>query len=423
MHFVVNMANEKITRLLVEQNPSWKAPFQIGYKDRSVYPSIKRLLKEPQIISLCGLRRVGKTTIMKKLMEELLRENAPDSMLYFSFDDFAQTELFPVLDAFKELHGKEPKFLFFDEIQKVPNWAEKVKLLYDSGKYKMVISGSESLFLRKGSRESLAGRIYEFEIKGLSFREYLGFAGMLHMAKKPALYSVELRAELGKYILCGGFPELIGKQDTSLASLHVKSSIIEKIIFVDLPRIYPIENPSQLLSIFEIVSENPGMIIDFTSLSQELGISRQTLSKYFECLESAHLVVKLYNFSKNRITSEKKLRKFYPSFPPAMLWGGSDKARLGKLMETVCVLCSGAKFFWRDEHKNEVDIVLTDGGRLTPIEVKYQVSPRESSGLAQFCRKYKCRHALVVTEDTRGKKADFADVTYVPICEFLLQLG
>ena len=74
------------------------------------------------------------------------------------------------IDIFTKLGFKSDEVIF-DEIQKLPNWAEKVKLIYDTGKYKIFISGSESLSLRKGSRESLAGRIYEFEVKRLSFLE------------------------------------------------------------------------------------------------------------------------------------------------------------------------------------------------------------------------------------------------------------
>jgi len=169
------MVNEKVKRALNVLNPFWRAPFKVIYRERKIYPRIQRMIKEPQIISLCGLRRVGKTTILKKIIEDLITENSPDSILYFSFDDFQASELLDVIDAFVSIHNKEPKFLIFDEIQKLPNWAEKVKLIYDTGKYKVFISGSESLSLRKGSRESLAGRIYEFEVKGLDFLEYLSF--------------------------------------------------------------------------------------------------------------------------------------------------------------------------------------------------------------------------------------------------------
>ncbi|MBU1165601.1 ATP-binding protein [Candidatus Micrarchaeota archaeon] len=410
------MVNEKVKRALREFNPFWKTPVEIEYKDREVYGKLRKFIKEPQIVSLCGLRRVGKTTLLQKIIQDLLKENPTDSILYFSFDDFGDIELYEILDGFKEIHQKEPRFLIFDEIQKLPNWAEKVKIFYDTKKYKIFISGSESLFLRKGSRESLAGRIYEFEVKKLSFLEYLNFVGKGEMTKKPQLYDIELKIELSRYLLTGGFPELIGNNDKAMIRQYLKTAIIEKIVFKDMTKIYPIENPAQLIAILDILVDNPGMIVDFSSLSQELGISRQTLSKYFEYLEMAHLVVKLYNFSINRITSEKSLKKFYPTFLSPVLIEESEE-RIGKLIETTCVLATDTKFFWRDKYKDEVDIILQQGKEVVPIEIKYRNKPSQNKGLPKFCKKYKCKEAIIVTKDKRGKNED---IRFIPVYEFLL---
>lgn len=365
---------------------------------------------------------MGKTTILQRIIQELLRENPPDSILYFSLDDFQDSELLDIVDGFKEIHRKEPKFLFLDEVQKLPNWAGKVKILYDTGKYKIFISGSESLFLRKGSRESLAGRIYEFEVKKLSFMEYLGFTGKADLAKKPQLHGIELKIELGRYLYSGGFPELIGQEEKVKIQQYIQTAIIEKIVFNDMAGIYPIENPAQLRRILDIVMDNPGMIVDFVSLSQEIGITRQTLSKYFEYLEMAHLVVKLYNFSRNRTTSEKKLKKFYPTFLSPVLTGESEE-KTGKLMETACVIATDARFFWRDKYKDEVDIVLSDGREIIPIEIKYRNQPTPQKGLQKFREKYNCKEAIVVTKEMRKTAQDANGVEWIPVHEFLLRYG
>ncbi|MBS3067459.1 ATP-binding protein [Candidatus Micrarchaeota archaeon] len=412
------MINEKIKRALVEFNPFWAAPIKIEYKERIIYERLRKFIKEPQIVSLCGLRRVGKTTILQKIIYDILKENPSDSIIYFSFDDFPTSEIFDVLDTFKDIHKKEPRFLIFDEIQKLPNWAEKVKILYDTKKYKIFVSGSESLFLRKGSRESLAGRIYEFEIKKLNFVEYLNFVSKIDMIKKPQLYETELKIELREYLFTGGFPELIGKEDKALIKQYIKTAIVEKIIFNDMASIYPIESPEKLIVILEIIMDNPGMIVDFSSLSQEIGITRQTLSKYFEYLEMAHLVVKLYNFSRNKITSEKLLKKFYPTFLSTVLTEESEE-KIGKIIETTCVISTDAKFFWRDKYKDEVDIVLQKDKEIIPIEVKYRNQPSQNMGLRKFCKKYKCKEAIVVTKDKRGEKEG---VKFVPVYEFLLEV-
>jgi len=410
------MVDEKIKRELRALNPFWDVPFSVRYKERTIYQRLQKYIKEPQIVSLCGLRRVGKTTILKRIIQDLLKNNPADSILYFSFDDFQASELFDVIDAFVSIHKKEPKFLIFDEVQKLQNWAGKVKMLYDTERYKIFISGSESLFLRKGSTESLAGRIYEFEVKKLSFLEYLVFVDKTKMIEKPQLYEIELQNEFDKYLATAGFPEMIGKEDKLTIRDYIRNAVVEKIVFSDMMKIYPIENPTQLVTILDILIDNPGMLVDFVSLSQKLGIHRHTLSKYFEYLEMAHLVVKLYNFSRNKITSEKSLKKFYPTFLSPVLIEESEE-KMGKLIETTCVLATDAKFFWRDKYKDEVDIILQQDKDLIPVEIKYRNQPSQNKGLQKFLKKYKCKQAIVVTKDKRGKNEE---TRFVPVYEFLL---
>ena len=414
------MVNEKVKRQLIEFNPLWKGAAPSGYKERRIYRRLKPLLKEPQIIALCGLRRVGKTMLLRKMMEDLLREHPADALLYFSFDDFPSAELLDVIEGFREIHGKEPRFLFFDEVQKVPNWAGQVKVLYDTGKFKIVVSGSESLFLRKSSRESLAGRMYEFEVRGLAFPEYLAFAGKAALAEKPQLHGTELQRELVRHLLTGGFPELIGK-DSALVRQYIRTAVIEKIVFLDMARLYPIDEPAVLLSVLEMLIERPGMLVDFASLSRDLGISRQTLSKYFDYLQQARLVVKLSNFSKNRSTSEKRLKRFYPAFLSPALLAEADAAHMGMVVENACVLASGAEHFWRDRAKDEVDIVLRTPGALLPVEVKYRNDQERNRGLEKFCKKYACAEAVVVTKDVRRVAGKGPRIRRVPAREFLIE--
>lgn len=414
------MINEKIKQRLVEFNPYWKGSFEIDFKPRTVLDKINSLLPESQIIALCGLRRTGKTTLLKKVIFDLLKQHPADDMLYFSFDDF-QGEIDDVINAFKEIHCKEPRFLFFDEVQKVVNWAEKVKLAYDTKKYKIFLSGSESLFLLEGSKESLAGRIFELEVQKLTFNEYLGFVGKRELAAKPQLYQRELQKELENYLQSGGFPEAIGKTP-AFASEYIRS-MVEKVVFKDLRELYSLENPKAVQAILEMLEDNPGMVVDLVSLSNELGISRQTLSKYFDFLERAHLVAKLYNYSRNRITSEKRLKKFYPTFLSTTLYQGLDDVRKGKVIETLCVLETRAKFFWRDAYKNEVDIVIEKNRKPLPIEVKWRNDPSgHTDALEKFCKKYKATEALIITKNpSQAKQKNLVSIKQVPLTEFLLR--
>lgn len=413
--------NEKIRRLLIEQNPFWKGPAPVDFIARDLFPAISSRMKERQILALCGLRRVGKTTIMRKLISDLLQKHPAPSILYFSFDDAAGIEFRDVIEEARALTGGESRFLFFDEVQKLENWAEKIKILYDHHDHKIVISGSQSLFLKKGMRESLAGRLYTFEISPLNFPEYLRFRRQEALASRPALHDSELKALLEPYLLSGGFPELTDKTDAALIREYIRETIVRRIVFMDMAKIYPIENPSALISILEILIDQPGMIVDFGSFSQELGLSRQTVSKYFDYLEQAHLVRKLYNYSRNRSTSEKRLKRFYPTFLSPALSSRQDEEYFSKIVEAACVLHTDSPYFFRDKYRNEVDIVRLDGKEPVPIEIKYRNQPQRGSALGAFSRHFPARRGIVVTKtDGRNRKEGGMAVSYLPAHQYLL---
>lgn len=176
----------------------------------------------------------------------------------------------------KEL--RKEKFLFLlDEIQKLSNWEDQLKRIYDTfGKnIKIIISGSESLFIKKKSKETLAGRMFEFNVGTLTFREFLCFREADY--KPIGLHEKELKKLLGEFALTLGFPELANVKEKDIIKKYVREGIVEKVVYRE--------------------------------LAKELKISRQTLSNYFSYLEDSFLVKKLYNFSRSRRKAGRKLKK------------------------------------------------------------------------------------------------------------------
>ena len=271
----------KIKDILIESNPWWKTTFTPEYKERDIYQHISKFFSLPQIIALTGLRRVGKTTLLYKIIQNYINKGFnKNNILYFSFDEFRETQIREVLNEYEQLMEKtleKASYLFlFDEIQKVENWEEQLKRLYDThGKHvKIIISGSESLFLKKRSKETLAGRIFEFKITPLSFKEFLSFKD-IH-AQPKQLYNKELFTLFKKYIKTQGFPELVNINDKEIIKKYLKESIVEKVIYRDIPRLFKIKDISLLESLLTIIMEEPGQLVELTTLAQDLHISRQT---------------------------------------------------------------------------------------------------------------------------------------------------
>ena len=389
----------EIKEALRDLNPWWKADFTLEFKQREIYSQLQKFLPLPQIIALTGLRRVGKTTILFKIAEDYLKKNIPPrNILYFSFDEFKDVELRKVLQNYEELTDldlKQGKFVvLFDEIQKVSNWENQLKSIYDlwGKRIKIVISGSESLIVKKKLKETLAGRIFEFKVEPLTFREFLHFKDITY--KPSLLYEKESQKLLKEYTQTMGFPELISITDKEIIKKYIRESIVEKIIYRDLPQLYNIKNVSIIESLLNIFIEEPGQLVEISGLAQEFKLSRQTLSNYLQYLEDSFLLKKLYNFSKSRRKVERKLKKYYPTILSPDLLFKEDTLSKSKVFEWLLATQLKSEFFWRDPQKHEVDLILVKE-KVIPVEIKF--GKIEWEGLLVFMKKFNLTEGIIIS--------------------------
>ncbi len=309
--------------------------------------------------------------------------------------------------------------LLLDEIQKLDNWENQLKGVYDTfGKnIKIVVSGSESLFIKRKSKETLAGRIFNFKVEPLSFREFLLFKGVDF--KPIGLYEKELGILFDTYTLTLGFPELVNIDSKEIIKRYIKESVVEKVIFKDIQNLFKIKDVSVIESLLNIFLEEPGQLVDFSELSRELGISRQTISSYLIYLEDSFLIKKLYNYSKNRRKVERKLKKYYPTIISADLLFKDDDLSKSRVFEWLIIMQLKAEFFWKDPYKNEVDAVLVEKNTL-PVEIKY--GKIDTHGILAFMKKFDIKEGVIITRNKEEKhKIHGSDISFVPAFKFLLK--
>lgn len=420
--------------MIEKYNFHWREGFFYNFpKKRFLFNDIVKEIESKQIISLIGLRRTGKTTILKQVIDHLIKSKKVkrEYILFYSFDE-EQPKIEEIVTEYETKSGKElldikdKIYIFLDEIQKLKNWQNQVKYYYDNYQnIKFFVSGSSSLFIKKYTQESLAGRIYEFVLNPLSFEEFLIFKNKGQMLKKKRLFEDTLKKEFLSYQK-RQFIESINKSEERVAK-YIKT-MIEKIVYQDIPKIFPIENEELLMRILKIIASNPGMLSDYGSLSKELGISRVTLSNYFFYLNESFLIKKLYNFSRNMLTSEKKMKKFYlttTSFFPFL----NNEIDESKLIENLIVAFVDAKFFWRTPQKYEVDVILKEKSKIIPIEVKYKeyISKKDIKNLLRFCEKFNVEEAVMITQSKSNeeifklKSGNKIRIKFIPAWKFLLQ--
>ena len=418
----------KIEDALRDFNPWWKKKFSLVYHEREIFGEIKRYLDLPMIIALSGLRRAGKSTLMLKIAEEYIAKGTPSNrILYFSFDDFKGAELGEIVREYERLNAldtNDGKYLFlFDEIQKLTDWQDKIKTLYDThkGKIKIILSGSESLFLKKWTKESLAGRVFLFNVKLLSFKEFIAFKGQKALLERPRLYRKELLQLFEDYLHTQGFPELVDIKDREVIRKYIREGVIDKIIYKDIPQLFKIEDIGVLESLINLLMDEPGQLIELSNLASELKITRQTLSNYITYLEESQLLKKLYNYSRNARKTERKLKKYYPTVISADLSFSVDSTARSHAFEWLIVNQTGAEFFWRDVYKNEVDIVL---GKKEPVPIEMKYGKISAEGLSAFMRKFKIKNGSIVSFDIEDEiKVKEGTIKIIPAYIMLPELA
>ncbi|MEK6867344.1 MAG: ATP-binding protein, partial [Nanoarchaeota archaeon] len=261
---------------------------------RHLYVQLQNSIPKRYVISLTGLRRTGKTTLLFQLIEQLLTAGVKKTnILYFSFDD-TPNSIESLLDLYRALQKKdfrkEKIYVFLDEIQKADNWSNQLKKYYDLyPQMKFIISGSEALFIGNSVKETLAGRLQTFLLKPLSVKEFLEIQ-KLNVQQSSA----ELQILFLRYIENGGFPELVGKQQAEIKE-YVRSIVLDKIIFKDLVTLFSIRDTETIKQLVELIAANPGIYVDYASLSRQLDKDRRSIKNYIFLLQESFLIILLGN--------------------------------------------------------------------------------------------------------------------------------
>ncbi len=397
-------------------DPELALPFK-----RDDYNNIEKSLGNKFITALVGLRRVGKTTTLYQLIQKLIHDKEPvTNILFFSFDEVT-AKLGDVIDAYKEMHNKdfrgERVYIFLDEIQKCNNWENEIKKYYDLyPKIKFVISGSESLFIRKKTKETLAGRIFEFKLTTFTFREYLRIN---EIREEDFKYETKIKPFFLKYAERGGFPETFFLQSDREFKEYIRSLVVDKIVYKDIPTMFKIEDPEFLKVLLELISLNPGMYINYQSLSKQYSKDRRVIKDYINYLRESFLINLLGNYRKGG-TTLRKMKRAYPT-DNALIYlykQSIDADFFGKMVETMAVNKMKATSFWKNSH--EIDIV--EGG--VPIEIKYKnkIDNGDFKPILEFFRKFDMQEGSIITKNEEGVSTfEEGKIRLIPIWKWLLE--
>ena len=393
------MDEATIIEILKKWNP-WERKLDFGVKRpyyiKKIYPYFER----KEVLVLKGIRRSGKSTLMKQLIRELIKNRVDKKqVLYLNLDDYnlandLKISLFEdVLNAYIKYSGNKNKIYFFiDEIQKIDGWEKWIRTKYDLNEnIKFTISGSTASLLSKKLSTLLTGRNLSFKIMPLSFKEFTEF-------KKDGL--------LEEYLKFGGFPEVVleKSEDKKLFILH---QYFEDIIYKDIVERYNIRNAKQLVELARYFVSASGSKASFNKLSNVFGLSNDTLALYVSYMIDAYLLfeVTYFSFSAKIKHDVTKLSKLY-ALDNGLINVVSVKysKSLGQMFENTVLVKLVESFdevsYW-SELKSEIDFIA---GRIAiNVTATDEIPDREFKGLNDFNKKHKNFSNLLITPNTKMK--------------------
>ncbi len=382
---------------------------------RKIVEEIVKYLKSKEIIVIYGARQVGKTYILKYLMENHLKKNV--FYLDLELPNFLELCNKGAENTFNYLiqRGADEKskiFLLIDEIQYMDDPTRFLKIMHDHyPSVKLIVSGSSTFEIKKKFKESLVGRTINFEVYPLSFEEFLTFKNKKYNLTKENTKQVndELIKLAEEHILFGGYPQIVleNLEEKKLAYL---GQIINTYIRKDIRDIGNIRDISAFNKLIELLASQSGQLLNVLELSNTLKINRETVSEYLDLLESTFIIKRVTPFHKNLRSELSKNPKifFLDTGMMHILWLKEfPKVILGNSFETFVFLelmKSGRRInFWRTTNKQEIDFIIKNKD-MYAIEVKSNFQNSNNKSLKFFSDIYNCKTIIVgLKGEKKGK--------------------
>lgn len=358
---------------------------------RKIYKGLKTHLKTRQVTVLTGMRRTGKTTILKQLFAEIASKNKR----YFDLErvdhrEFLSRKNYDDILRSLEREGlttKQRLFLAIDEIQFLPPVISVIKYLYDHYNIKFIVTGSSSYYLKNLFTESLAGRKKIFELFPLDFGEFLTFKDIFSKPfdfPKSSFDKFEyerLKIYYEEFVEFGGFPEIALVSSLSKKK-DLSSDIISSYIDIDIKTLVDFRRGKEIYSLIKMLAARTGTRLDYLKLSQLTGLSKLTVRDYIELFEKTYLIFRVPVHTKNIDREIVKAEKIY----------FCDNGLLGVLADTD----SGSKFenavfnqlrhhgeirYWSLKNGREIDFILDEK---TALETKETPTDSDKKNLAKL---------------------------------------
>lgn len=384
--------------------------------------NFKAFISSKQITVISGVRRGGKSTLLKQFSNKL------PNYYYINFDDerlisFTIEDFNSLMIIWKKKYAS--KYILIDEIQNINNWERFVRRIHDEG-YKLFITGSNAKLLSAELSTHLTGRHQKLELFPFSFNEFIHYHGLSLASDITSNQKAKLLKLFDDYLFNGGFPEYLKSKDND----YLKR-IYEDIVYRDIIARFGIKDVKSFRELSRYIFTNVAKEASYNTLKNILGIkTRVSVRNYVGFLEESYLVFELYKYDyslKKQYTSDKKMYVIDNGMRNAVAFNFSEDR--GRLLENLVFLELKRKgdemYFFKD--KFECDFLIQKKNAITDvIQVSQFIDKtneeREMGGLLNAFEKLNINKGLILTENqTEEKTINKNKVIIKPIWRWLLE--
>ena len=408
------MEKEKLKELIIGHKEKFLS--RGGLVKRQIQDPIASYIPQREILIITGVRRCGKSSLMRLLCDDLLSSEdiLENNILYLNFEDerfvlFTAQDFEPLYEAFFELENPQGRnYMFLDEIQNINGWEKWLNRLYEFENIKIFVTGSNASLIGSEISTALTGRNRQIAIWPFSFREFLAMKGVIIDAR--SIYKRQKKVEIirlfREYLELGGFPEVLKIGDTTLLEQYYKD-----IIYRDVIARYGIKNIKEIKELTLFLASNPGTVQSYKNMQKIIGVrSLNTVKNYLEALNDVYLFfsVDLFDYSlKRQIYNPSKIYCIDVALSDSISFRFSRN--IGHIYENIVFLellrRNKEIYYWKSKKGKEVDFIVKEGLHITEaIQVCFSLEDektrqREFQALAEVKDELRAERLTVITDD------------------------
>jgi len=435
------MEKIEIIKILSKWN-FWGEGLEVGRERKEYLTKIVNFLEGVnKVIGLYGVRRSGKSFILRQVAKTLSEKYGKENVLYVNFEetDFEESKttklLTKIYEAFKEIIKPKGKpIVILDEIQEIKDWERWVRSYHERDECKIIVTGSSAKLMSEELETLLAGRSILIEVFPLSFKEFLEFKNI--STEEAFLKEKTLKEALGEFLEYGSFPEVVIEENFQ-KKREILKNYYETILIRDVIKRFRIRSMDEIYSLSRFLVSNISSIASFRKISKELKIPLKTVQRFSYYLTSSRMLFFIKRFSFKVREQERALKKVYSidtGIPNSM--GFKFLENYGKLIENLVAINLISKFkrpfgevYYLKVNDKEVDFVIKEGLNIKQlIQVTYasgkdEIEEREKKALIKAYELFKKDkpELLILTWDYEDTlKENNSEIKCIPLWKWLL---